>query len=84
MIGANEKRCRILFPFILFVFLNLPVWANLYGLTDLSSTSSSGLTQPQPGCGFTEKLDFHKASTFLPSVSETWIERQILHSIPGI
>ena len=37
-----------------------------------------------PVRGFTEKLDFHIASTFLPSVPETWIESQILHSIPGI
>ena len=37
-----------------------------------------------PGCGFTNILDFLIASTFLPSVPETWIEGQISHSIPEI
>ena len=37
-----------------------------------------------PGGGILIMLDFLIASTFLPSVPETWIEGQILPSIPGI
>ena len=34
--------------FIIFVFLNLPLWANFYNYTDLSHTTTTTMTLDQP------------------------------------
>ena len=59
--------------------------ARIWGEAKTSIRNKADMTERLgPGRGFTDKLDFLIASTFLPSVPETRIEGQILPSIPGL